>query len=248
MARYFFIPEDAIISLPEHIRVYPDEGVYVAHNVVRGWAYINQSRGRVVKIEIAKIIDRPEQRNVITAWDGSWVDSLLEESTGGGGSSGAVRVAAGGFYGLYEPEVLISFPAADTWVELNSTRITMQPYNAAGTNNCSYDVINNRLRLDWVAPVPTAASWMEGIAVLTTAATSNNQTYAIAWGVDGIVEPDFQVRFIRENPNDSETITLTGHRQVSNMTELSLFIKNIGDVNPIAISNVNFRFFGGNNV
>ncbi|MFM1900885.1 MAG: hypothetical protein RLZZ216_1461, partial [Cyanobacteriota bacterium] len=220
----------------------------------RAWGYAQQDRGLVVIIDMQPVGEEfaTLEFGSIVAADGLWVQQLLnwttDESGGGGiGGQGDLRVAAGGFYGLFIPPVQVNFPAAGAWVELNSSVLQLQPYAAAGSSNVTYDVVNNRLRLDWGAPIPQVSSWMQGMAALTVAASSNNQTYAIAFGVNGTVETDTQVRFIRENPNDSETVTLHGHRQVPNLTELSLFISNQTSTAPVAISNVNFRFFGNNN-
>ena len=111
----------------------------------------------------------------------------------------------------------------------------------------TYDTTNNRLILDWTPPVPTAGTWLQGMASMTAAATSNNQDYGIAFGVDGAVEPTLQSRLIRENPNDNETVLLHGHRQVPNITSLSVFVKNSTSTAALAISNLNFRFYGQDN-
>jgi hypothetical protein len=207
----------------------------------------------VIILDIAPKGTEREDFDTFVARDGQWIQQLLNYSTdetGGGGTGGAadLRVAAGGFYGLFTPAVTVNFPAAGQFVELTQSVMNLSPYANAGTSNVTYDTTNNRLILDWGAPVPQTPSWLQGMAVLTLAATSNNQTYALAFGVDGVVESQFQVQFIRENPGDSETVTLHGHRQVPNGLQLSVFVANLTSTSPVEISNVNFRFFGNNDV
>ena len=249
---FFQIPRASVITVPQRYTLNEYQDVQISFSEVVAWWRVVQSRGTVVFIRL-KISDDAfgVDDGLFVALDGTWTEAL-EDSTappGGGGGGGDIRVAAGGFYGLFEPALSVSFPAANTFVELNQANLVgLNPYAQAGSSNVTYDVVNNRLRLDWAAPVPTTDSWLQGMAVLTLAATNNNQTYAVAFGVNGVVEPQFQVQFIRENPGDSETVTLHGHRQVPNGTELSIFIANLTSTSPVEISNVNFRFFGNNDV
>jgi len=250
---YFVVPNDKLITTPRQFSLTPNSDIYLKYADVRAWGKVDQPRGTVVVIDLAPRGTEREDFDTFVAFDGEWVQQLLNYSTdetGGGGTGGTsdLRVAAGGFYGLFSPAVQVNFPAAGTFVELNQSVLSLQPYSAQGSNNVTYDAINNRLRLDWTAPIPTSSSWLQGMAVLTLAATQNNQSYAVAFGVNGVVEPQFQVQFIRENPGDSETVTLHGHRQVPNMTELSIFVANLTSTSPVEISNVNFRFFGNNDV
>jgi hypothetical protein len=252
---FFTIPRASLVTLPKYFRLSSSNDVQVAYQDIRAWGYSQQDRGLVVIIDL----DPPGaefgtlEYGSIVAYDGLWVQQLLnwttDESGGGGtGGQGDLRVAAGGFYGLFTPAVTVNFPAAGAFVELDQSVISLQPYAAAGSSNVTYNAVNNRLVLDWTAPVPTSNSWLQGMAVLTLAATNNNQSYAVAFGVNGTVESQFQVQFIRENPGDSETVTLHGHRQVPNGTELSIFVANLTSTSPVEISNVNFRFFGNNDV
>jgi len=251
---YFVVPQGLVITTPRQFSLTSDSDIYLKYEDVRAWGKVDQPRGTVVIIDLAPKGTERQDFDTFIAYDGQWVQQLLNYSTdetggGGTGGQGDLRVAAGGFYGLFSPSLSVSFPAANTFVELNQANLVgLNPYAQAGSSNVTYDIVNNRLRLDWTTPVPTSDSWLQGIAVLTLAATNNNQTYAVAFGVNGVVEPQFQVQFIRENPGDSETVTLHGHRQVPNGTELSIFIANLTSTSPVEISNVNFRFFGNNDV
>jgi hypothetical protein len=250
---YFVVPQDRLITTPRQFGLTPNSDIYLKYEDVRAWGRVDQPRGTVVIIDLAPKGREREDFETFIAYDGQWVQQLLNwssDETGGGGTGGAadLRVAAGGFYGLFTPAITVNFPAVGAFVELDQSVISLQPYAAAGSSNVTYNTVNNRLVLDWTAPVPTSNSWLQGMAVLTLAATNNNQSYAVAFGVNGTVESQFQVQFIRENPGDSETVTLHGHRQVPNGTELSIFIANLTSTSPVEISNVNFRFFGNNDV
>jgi len=249
---WFVIPQAYVITSAQQFSLPATGDLRIKYEDVRAWSVVTQQRGAVVVLDIAPRGVEREDYITFVATDGPWRTQLEDwttEETGGGGTggSGDLRIAAGGYYAQFPTPAQVTFPAPDQWIEVTNAVLPLLPYGSAGSGNVTYDTVNNRLVLDWTSPVPLVASWMQGFAVLTTAATSNNQEYAIAWGVDGVVEPDVQVRFIRENPNDSETVTLHGHRQVPNGTSLSLFMKNLTSTSPIAVSNVNFRFFGGNN-
>jgi len=250
---YFVIPQAAVITTPRQFSLTTNSDIDLKYEDIRAWGLVDQPRGTVVVLDIAPRGTEREDYQTFVAFDGQWVQQLLNYSTdetGGGGTGGAadLRVAAGGFYGLFTPAVQVNFPAVGQFVELDQSVMNLSPYANAGTSNVTYDTTNNRLILDWGSPVPQTDSWLQGMAVLTLAATNNNQTYALAFGVDGVVEPQFQVQFIRENPGDSETVTLHGHRQVPNGLALSVFVANLTSTSPVEISNVNFRFFGNNDV
>ena len=245
MNRFYRIPAGSVVEPAPNAAE-----IYIKHELLRAWYREDREiDGGMVPV----VVLVGSEYSVVR--DGSWssqLDSCVGGCDGGigpsPGSGGSIRTAYGGMiaadpFGFTE----ISFPAADEWVILDGTKMNLLGYSPDGTDEYSYDLVNNAMELAWNDPVPLNGSYTSAIVVWSVAATGNDQTYAFTWFVDDqLASKQGEVYLINERGGDIETLVQQGHNKLENGTRIQLAVKNMTGTNLLRLYGLNWRMTSTN--
>jgi len=243
---FFKVPAGTVVEPEPNIN-----DINVKTEIIRAW----YREVREINGEPANVVVLVGSEYAVVL-DGEW-SQQLESCTGGcdGGIvpdppavGGLIRTAYGGMiaadpFGYTE----ISFPAVDEWVILDGSKMNLLPYSPDGTDEYSYDLVNNAMELAWTDPVPLNSSYTSAIVVWSVAATGNDQTYAFTWFVDGQpASRQGEVYLIQERGGDIETLVQQGHNKLANGTRIQLAVKNLTGTNLLRLYGLNWRMTSSN--
>ena len=238
MSKYFSIPHDDLISAPPPTLVTPTGDYHFAHDRLLFWGQADQGSRQVVVLSFEPQGDDTDPSTYI-ALDGSWssqLDSCVGGCDGGSGPTpSGVEVLSGGIFQQSTQPTDFSFAAPGIWYPVDGATLSFQAYPVEATKNCSYTA-------DSV--VVDRSGWVRVIATITARPYGNDQTYALAAGVNGVAGELTQVRMLNEAGNESESVTIHGSLEVAAGDQISLFAMNVDDVNDLRLFGVNLGVFG----
>ena len=229
MNRFYRIPAGSVVEPAPNAAE-----IYIKHELLRAW----YREDREIDGEMVPVVVLVGSEYSVVR-DGSWssqLDSCVGGCDGGSGPTpSGVEVLSGGIFQQSTQPTDFSFAAPGIWYPVDGATLSFQAYPVEATKNCSYTA-------DSV--VVDRSGWVRVIATITARPYGNDQTYALAAGVNGVAGELTQVRMLNEAGNESESVTIHGSLEVAAGDQISLFAMNVDDVNDLRLFGVNLGVFG----